>query len=104
MARFDVYANPIAADRGHTPFWLDVQADHLQTLGTRVVLPLSRLASAQPLKQRLNPVVEVEGTSVFADTANLATFPVSLLRRPVGSLRHERMAINDALDFLFSGH
>jgi hypothetical protein len=41
---------------------------------------------------------------IFADTANLATFPISLLRRPVGSLRHERMAIDDALDFLFSGY
>jgi len=40
MARFDVYFTPIADDRKHTPFWLDVQANHLQTLGTRMVIPL----------------------------------------------------------------
>ena len=25
MARFDVYANPVVAERKHTPYFLDVQ-------------------------------------------------------------------------------
>lgn len=103
MARFDVYTNPIADERKHTPFWLDVQADHLQALGTRVVLPLCRVALKRPLTQRLNPEFDVEGMAVYADVANIATFPLALLRRPVTTLKHERMAIDDALDFLFAG-
>lgn len=102
MIRFDVYANPIAEERKHTPFWLDVQADHLQALGTRVVVPLCRVAPKRPLKQRLNPEFDVEGTAVYADVANMATFPLVLLRRPVTTLKHKRMAIDDALDFLFA--
>lgn len=103
MARFDVYTNPIAEDRRHTPFWLDIQADHLQALGTRVIVPLCRIAPKRPLKQRLNPEFVVEGTAVYADVANIATFPLALLRRPVSTLKHERTAIDDALDFLLAG-
>ena len=103
MARFDVYPTAIAEDRKHTPFWLDVQADHLDGLGTRVVLPLRRVARERLFTERLSPRFTIEGIEVFADVANVATFPTALLRRPVASLRHERMAIEDALDFLFTG-
>jgi toxin CcdB len=103
MARFDVYRSPIEDEREHTPFWLDVQADHLSQLTTRVVVPLCRLGSDKPF-ERLNPIVVVDGLPVFADTANLGTFPRKWLRDPVASLREQRFAIEDALDFLLTGH
>ena len=40
MAQFDVYLNPNAATRKIIPYLLDVQADLLDTLSTRVVVPL----------------------------------------------------------------
>ncbi len=104
MARFDVYATPFADERKHTPFWLDVQADHLQSLATRVIVPMRRTSAQTPLKQRMNPEFDVEGVRVFADTANIGTFPLSLLRRPVASLRQDRLIMDDALDFLFTGY
>ena len=104
MARFDVYPTPMAEERRHTPFWLDVQADHLETLGSRIIVPLRRVLASVPIKQRLNPDFDIDGTRVFADTANIGAFPLALLRRPVTNLRHERMAIQDALDFLFTGY
>ena len=104
MARFDVYATPFADERKHTPFWLDVQADHLQALATSVIVPMRRMSAKESVKQRLNPEFTAEGIRVYADTANLGTFPVSLLRRPIASLRHELLTISDALDFLLSGY
>ena len=104
MARFDVYATPFADERKHTPFWLDVQADHLQTLATRVIVPMRRMSAQTPVKQRLNPEFDVEGMRVYADTANIGSFPLSLLRRPLASLKQERLTIDDALDFLFTGY
>jgi toxin CcdB len=104
MARFDVYASPIADMRRTTPFWLDVQADHLHALDTRVIVPLRKLAAGVPLKARLNPDFVFDKVPVFADTANLGVFPLALLRRPVGTLREQRLVIDDALDFLFSGY
>jgi hypothetical protein len=38
VARFDVYPTPILGDKANVPFWLDVQADFLHELGTRVVV------------------------------------------------------------------
>jgi toxin CcdB len=104
MARFDVYATPIRDDRHHTPYWLDVQADHLEALATRVIVPLRKVTPKLSPSERLNPEFVVEGVPVFADTANLGTFPHNLLRRPVANLREQRLAIDDALDFLFSGY
>lgn len=104
MARFDVYPTPIADERRHTPYWLDVQADHLQTLATRVVVPLRRRSTQTLVTPRLNPEFLVDKVPVYADMANIATYPYSLLRRPVANLRHDRLTIDDALDFLFMGY
>lgn len=103
MPRFDVYATPFADERQHTPYWLDVQADHLSTLDTRVIVPLRRASSGLKPKSNLNPMLEVEGMAVFADVANIGAFPRMLLKRPVANLRAERLVVEDALDFLFTG-
>lgn len=103
MARFDVYPSPLG-DEDEVPFWLDVQADHLSELATRVVLPLCRPQAGVRLAARLHPVLDVLGRSYFLDTANLGTFPKRLLHRPVANLREQRFLIEDALDFLFQGH
>jgi toxin CcdB len=34
MARFDVYANPEASERKHTPYLLDVQNDYIDAPAT----------------------------------------------------------------------
>ncbi|MEO7152793.1 MAG: CcdB family protein [Burkholderiaceae bacterium] len=103
MPRFDVYPTPLLDEKRHTPYWLDVQADHLDGLATRVVVPLRKVTPGGLLKERLNPELDVDGMDVFADTANIATYPVSLLRRPVANLRGDRLLIENALDFLFTG-
>jgi hypothetical protein len=41
--------------------------------------------------------------AVYADVANIAAFPRVLLERPVANLRAERLVVEDALDFLFTG-
>jgi len=40
MAQFDVYRNAHPATRARVPYLLDVQSDLLETLATRVVVPL----------------------------------------------------------------
>lgn len=54
MARFDVYANP-----GGTGYVLDVQADVLHELNTRIVVPLLPSAQAPLPAKRLNPVFAI---------------------------------------------
>jgi toxin CcdB len=104
MARFEVYAHPDADLRKATPFLLDVQNTHLERIETRVVIPL-RPASAFPLRTRdLNPLFRISGKDVVADTAALAAFPATELRKPVADLRPQAGDILAALDTLFGGY
>ncbi len=101
MARFDVYANPAPAERRHTPFFLDVQNNHIDGLATRVVIPLRREEHFGPRALRLNPQVRVADTLLVLDTAALGAVPCQVLRRPVDCLDSGREAVADALDALF---
>ena len=76
MARYDIYANPFADERSHTPFVLDVQNDHLGPIGSRVVIPLRAPRSFATPARDLNPVLDIDGKSVVLDTASIASVAV----------------------------
>jgi toxin CcdB len=101
MARFDVYANPAAAERRHTPLLLDVQNNYVDALGTRIVVALRKVAAFGPRARHLNPVFTVADEDVVLDTATLGAVPAKLLRKPIANLRDERALIQEALDTLF---
>jgi len=104
MARFDVYANPFAPERRHTPYVLDVQNDHLGPLATRVVIPLRAPESFGMPARGLNPVLQIEGKPAVLDTASLAPVPVTLLKKPVARVEHARDDVLDALDTFFGAY
>jgi toxin CcdB len=98
MARFDVYA--ITSGVG---FLLDVQADLLAGLNTRVVVPLLPSESAPQPARRLNPVFQVQGHEVVMLSQFIAAIPMAELKEKVGSLETQRDEVLAALDFLFQG-
>ena len=98
MARFDVYAN-----RGASGFLLDVQADLITRLNTRMVVPLLPLDASPRPADRLNPVFEVQGAEVSMVTQFMAAVPMSELTMPIASLDRESDAIFAAIDFLHHG-
>jgi toxin CcdB len=101
MARFDVYANPIAAERSHTPYVLDVQNEYLEQLASRIVIPLRiERHFGQPLRD-LNPLIEIKGKRLVLDTANLAPLPGHRLGTPVNRIEAQREDVLNALDTLF---
>lgn len=104
MARFDVYANPTPADRGHTPFVLDVQNNHLGALATRVVIPLRTPKSLPSPAEMLNPELDIDGKTLRLDTASLAPVPVTMLRKPVTNAAAQAGPVLDALDTLFGSY
>mgnify|MGYP003578628512 CR=1 FL=1 len=104
MARFDVYANPEATERKHTPYLLDVQNDYINALASRVVIPLRREAAFGPRAKDLNPLVMVASDAVVVDAAALGAIPLSELKKPVANLREQRAEIQDALDALFGAY
>ena len=98
MARFSVYRNPDGAG-----YLLDVQANILDHLNTRLVVPLLPLSSAPTPAKTLNPVFNIAGTSVVMVTQFMAAIPASLLKSPESSLEFSRNEITAALDLLFQG-
>jgi toxin CcdB len=104
MPRFDVYPNPEASERRHTPYLLDVQNDYISSLASRVVVPLRREAAFGPAARNLNPILSVADEAVVLDTAALGAVPAVDLRKPVASLRDAREPIQEALDTLFGAY
>lgn len=104
MARFDLYANPEAAERRTTPYFLDVQNDHIDGIATRVVVPLRSEAAFGPRATRLHPLVVYRGESLVLDTAALGAVPLAELRAPVANLRPQAAEVQDALDALFGAY
>ncbi len=98
MARFDVYAN-----RSGTGFLLDVQADLITKLNTRVVVPLIPLDIAPVPVDRLNPIFEVQGSKVCMATQFMASVPNSELLTHVASLDRKSDVIFFAIDFFHHG-
>lgn len=101
MARLDVCVMPGKGGRGYV---LDVQANLLDTLGTRTVVPLLPVADAPPPISELNPVFDILGVPHLMVTQAIATIPAKELRRPVMSLASERDQITRALDILLIGY
>lgn len=99
MARYDVYLMP----RGGPGGLLDVQADVLDGLRTRVVVPLIPRDGGPPAIRGLNPVFEIGGVAHVMLTQAIVAVPVKDLRRPIASLRGEADVVMRALDVLLSG-
>jgi toxin CcdB len=101
MAQFDLLRH---GKNRRYPFVLDVQADLLRDLATRVVVPLTpvRQLRGKPIG-RLNPVVALEGVQYAIAFQELAAVPADALGDVIGNLRNRREELVAALDLLFTG-
>lgn len=103
MAQFDVYLNPNMGTRDSIPFLLDVQADLLDMLVTRVVVPLVVAEEMTQAARYLNPQFKIKSIAVVMSTAELAGVSNRSLGEKVTSLKNKRDEIVAALDLLFTG-
>jgi toxin CcdB len=101
MAQFDLFRH---GRNKRYPFLLDIQADLLRDLATRVVAPLTpvKRLGGKPIT-RLNPVVAVDGAQYAILFQEIAALPVTAIGETVGSLRNRRDELIAALDLLFTG-
>lgn len=100
MARFDVYR---LSGRGDARFVLDVQADLLEALGTRIVVPLLPEKNAPKPAKGLNPVFILDGQPLVMMTQFMAAVPDRDLKVHVSSLAVHQDAITQAIDLLLTG-
>jgi toxin CcdB len=103
MAQFDVYLNLNPNSQKAIPYLLDVQADLLDSLHTRVVVPLVLAEEMRLAVKQLNPQFKIKGTAVVMSTGELAGLPLRTLGEKVTSLKSKRDEIIAALDLVFTG-
>lgn len=101
MTQFDVHKDRNAKVY---PLLLDVQADLLTHLDTRVVVPLAlkRTYRIKPMRI-LNPTVVIRNVEYIAVVQELAAIATSELGDVVGSVAAQRAEMIAALDFLLTG-
>lgn len=101
MARFDVRR---FGNAGIT-LVVEVQADVLEDLATRVVIPLLPAGmAAKGALTRLNPRIHVAGEDYVLMTTDIAALPARRLGSVVENIEAvHRDDITDALDFLLFG-
>ena len=104
MARFDIYTNPIAADRADFPFVFEIQSNLLDRFAERVCVPLAKPGAFPGMTQRFNPAIAVGGQTFFMHPLGIAVFLVQELRRPVASAQANALEIDTALDMLLRGY
>jgi toxin CcdB len=104
MAQYAVHRNPNTATRVAIPFLLDVQADLLAGLATRLVVPLylPGKLSGDPIR-RLTPTLEFQGRPLVAMVTEIAGVPRRTLGPEVGNLAEARKEILEALELAFTG-
>jgi toxin CcdB len=98
MATFDCFKKKNAQG-----YWLDIQSELLDSLETRVVIPLEPIENGLGLVPKLNPVFTISGQPHALLTDLIGSIPVRDLGKPTGSLADHRYEILNALDFLVSG-
>lgn len=103
MAQWDVYENPSARSRSEVPYLLDVQSALLESLRTRLVMPLVPLRPGAPPPPALAPVFEVGGHRLRLVPHEAGAIAAEQLRTPVTSLRAESHRVVAALDAVISG-
>jgi toxin CcdB len=105
MPQFAVHRNRNAATKARFPLLLDVQADLLEELGTRVVIPLAPASAAakRTTMQTLTPICTIDDKPYVLITPQLAGIAAKELGPPVAHLTRDRQAVIAALDLLFTG-
>ena len=98
MARFSVYPDPDGVG-----YLLDVQADMLRHLNTRLVVPLMPVGKAPKPATRLNPLFVVDDTEHSMVTQYMAAIPTSVLKREIMNVMDRREDIVNAIDLLIQG-
>jgi toxin CcdB len=104
VERYAVYRNRDRRSWRVYPFLVDVQAEVLSGLATRVVIPLTRASGATqfPLAY-LMPAVALENRRYAAVTPQLTAIERSALGPRVGALAAQAQDIETSLEFLLRG-
>jgi toxin CcdB len=103
MKQFDLYINTDKDTNSAYPYFVAVQIDLLDSLNTRVVIPISGSINKQAMPDNLCPKITIDNKNYYLLTHQITTVSASFLKEKDSSLLPNRDEIIAALDFLFTG-
>lgn len=103
LAQFDVYKNR-QPTKDRIPYLLDLQADTVYGIETRIVVPLVPLHLGPKPTKVLTPTAIVMGQEFMVLVAELAGVPRRYLGEKVANLQELRQEFSAATDLLFIGY
>ena len=100
MAQFDVYKNENELTNQKVPYLLDVQNDILDSINTRVVIPLVK--DKNDFKGLTKEFV-IENQKVYLTTSQMGTVHKNELKTKITTLTNQKEEIKNSIDFLIYG-
>lgn len=103
MAQFDLYENQNRESLLTYPFLLEIQADILRDLNTRLTVPLA--VATKPYKRLpFTPIIEVHEKCYMVMFHLMASYPINEYGAVVGNLEKHRSELLSAYDFMIQGY
>lgn len=104
MNQYALYKNENKISKKTYPYFVDVQSGLLDSLNSRVVIPLSLSKKMNDTNAKgLCPIVDIEGKDYVLLTHQMTSVPISLLKKEYGTLENCRYEILGAIDILITG-
>ena len=100
MAQFDVYKNENKLTNQKVPYLLDIQNDILDSINTRVVIPLVK--DMKDFKGLTKEFI-IENQKVYLTTSQMGAVHKNELNNKVTSLDNQKDEIKNSIDFLIYG-
>lgn len=102
--QYDIYPNPSPRMRDLYPYVVDIQSELLNSLPTRMVMPLAiTKLPANKVPGKLCPIVSVLGDKFILIPYEAAPLDKKLLKKKSDSARAQASEIVAALDMVVSG-
>lgn len=100
MAQFDVYKNENDQTNQKVPYLLDIQNDILDSINTRVVIPLVK--DKNDFKGLTKEFI-IENQKVYLTTSQMGTVHKNELKTKITTLINQKEEIKNSIDFLIYG-
>jgi hypothetical protein len=89
--------------REQSPYVVDIQSDLVRGVRNRLTIPLTHVWVEAPT-ERLAPVFQIEGQTLFLDTLGVLAFSSADLRGAISNLRSDAPRIWSALGYALHGY
>ena len=104
MSQYSVYANTNTSTKSIYPYLLDVQSPLLDSLETRLVIPLSLKSKFNDKSMKnLTPIISINGVDYLVLTPQMAAIQKKHLGAFIVECSNNRTEILSSIDFLITG-